>query len=247
MTIWEYSETNSYKKDDICLHDGSMYVALVDMNPGPWTAAVWSKIETFKPAINKITSIIGDRYNSNNTYNYGDFCIRNDILYKCIDDGVTGVWNSSKWAAMTIAEAFEPRYTWSLYSTETADGTSATLRVALPLGVNGIFVKATLAAASSNAQFGAVVMTTARHGVGDIAELIRTETSWCLISYTRDGNFWNGYMTQRAGSQQSSPTQTERIDNFVIDSANASYIEFRTLTSGAVLPNGSMFTIYVRR
>ena len=47
---------------------------------------------------------IGDEFNSSLTYVVGDFCIYNNVLYKCttaID--TAGEWNDSKWEATTVA------------------------------------------------------------------------------------------------------------------------------------------------
>lgn len=210
-------------------------------------APISGNMDTIDTALDKARGRDADIYNSNTSYGIGDFCIYQDTLYKCTG-ATTGSWDSSKWTATKIADAFEPKHTWELFGVNTANGTSATLRVQLPAKVNGVFVRVLLPAATNEAQFGAVVMTTARHGLGDIPNFISNNaTSYGLIQYTRDGNFWSGYMTNKTAGAQGSPNMMQRVDNFVIDSADADYIEFRTQTTGAVLPEGSTFTIYVRR
>ena len=210
-------------------------------------APISGNMDTIDTALHKARTRDADLYDEQTTYNIGDYCIYADVLYRCKSLSVTGAWDSTKWDATTISEAFEPKHVWQLFDTVTADGTAATLRVQLPVNVNGVFVRIQTAAAASFAQFGAVVMTTARHGIGDLPDFIQTSASYGLLKYAREGNFWEGFLSQRTGGPQGSPAITERIDNFVIDDADASYIEFRTQTSGAVLPNGSTFQIYVRR
>lgn len=46
----------------------------------------------------------GSVYDSTATYNTGDYCIYNNILYKCNDDNVTGAWDVAKWTAINIAD-----------------------------------------------------------------------------------------------------------------------------------------------
>ena len=55
-------------------------------------------------AVGTVEDIIGDAYDENNTYNTDDYCINNDVLYKCNDDNVTGAWDATKWDATTVAD-----------------------------------------------------------------------------------------------------------------------------------------------
>lgn len=55
-------------------------------------------------AVDTVEDIIADAYDENNTYNTGDYCIFNDVLYICNDDNVTGAWDGTKWDATTIAD-----------------------------------------------------------------------------------------------------------------------------------------------
>lgn len=45
---------------------------------------------------------ISDVYNPNTTYNTGDLCIYNNVLYKCKTDNVTGAWDGTKWDRTTV-------------------------------------------------------------------------------------------------------------------------------------------------
>ena len=41
-------------------------------------------------------------YDSTETYNEGDIVAHDNGIYKCLDDGVTGTWDSTKWEATTL-------------------------------------------------------------------------------------------------------------------------------------------------
>lgn len=186
-----------------------------------------------------------DAYDETATYTAGALCIYQNILYKA-NATTTGAFDPTAWDPTTISAEFEPKHTWTLLETYTVDTASRTVRRDLPAGTNGVFVRVTLAAAAANAEFGIVVKTTERHGLGDIANYIQTSTGYGLAQYTRDGGLWRGFLTQRVSSLQASGTHTERMDGFALDDADAEYIEFRTNTSGAVVPEGSQFVIYTR-
>ena len=184
-------------------------------------------------------------YDETASYSAGDFCIYQNKLLKA-NASTTGTFTPADWDETTIEAEFERRHVWQHFETYTVDTASQYIRRTLPAGTNGVFVRFTLAAASANAEFGIVVKTAARHGIGDIANYIQTSTGYGLAQYTKDGNFWRGFLTQRVNSLQASATHTERLDNFAIDSTDAEYIEFRTNTGGAVVPSGSKFEIYTR-
>lgn len=184
-------------------------------------------------------------YDETASYSAGDFCIYQNKLLKA-NKTTTGTFTPADWDETTIAAEFEKRSVWQLFETYTVDTAARTIQRQLPAKTNGVFVRFTLAAAADNAEFGIVVKTTTRHGLGDLANYIQTSTGYGLAQYTRDGNFWRGFLTQRVGSLQSSGTHTERLDGFALDAADAEYIEFRTNTSGAVVPAGSQFEIYTR-
>lgn len=41
-------------------------------------------------------------YDPLSTYDTGDFCIKTNVLYRCLDDGVTGVFDSTKWEVVDL-------------------------------------------------------------------------------------------------------------------------------------------------
>lgn len=60
------------------------------------------------------TANFGADYDENTTYNTGDKCVYNNLLYECNDDGVTGAWDATKWDSLTVASMTDnnlPHYT----------------------------------------------------------------------------------------------------------------------------------------
>lgn len=48
-----------------------------------------------------------DEYDSSQTYNTGDYCIYENVLYVCNTDETTGTWDSTKWDATSIKELID--------------------------------------------------------------------------------------------------------------------------------------------
>lgn len=46
-------------------------------------------------------------YDSNETYNTGDFVVYDDVLYQCLADNVTGAWDSTKWQQATLQDLLD--------------------------------------------------------------------------------------------------------------------------------------------
>lgn len=184
-------------------------------------------------------------YDENTSYTAGDFCINQNKLMKA-NTSTTGPFNPADWDETTIEAEFERRHVWQLFETYNVETASQSIRRTLPAGINGVFVSIKVGAGSGNAEFGIVIKTTGRHSVGDLGSFITTSVGYGTAEYTRDGNLWSGYITQRGSAAQASPNMTARGDGFALDAADAEYIEFRTNTSGAVVPVGSQFVIYTR-
>ena len=57
-----------------------------------------------------IQQLITNQYDSTQTYSVGDYCIYNNILYKCIIAiNIAESWNPSKWTATNISVELENR------------------------------------------------------------------------------------------------------------------------------------------
>lgn len=254
-----FSENQSYTIGSYVIYQDALYRTPTGASAGAWDASKWEQVSVMERlrenertasratiGVTQLRSAYPEGYDETETYHAGDLCLH-DVLRRCIAT-TTGEWDSSAWEVVTFEEVFERKSTWELFGTETADGTSRTMRVNMPAGVNGIFVQIRLATGATNSEFGVVVKATARHGVGDIANYISTSGArYGLCRYTRDGGLYTGYLTQPMSSLQASPNLTMRGDNFTLDSADIDYIEFRTNDMSAVIPSGSKFEIYIRK
>ncbi len=52
-----------------------------------------------------VRAIISDAYDPAKSYAVGDYCIRDNTLYKCIEE-TTDVWNSTSWEATNVGNEF---------------------------------------------------------------------------------------------------------------------------------------------
>lgn len=57
-----------------------------------------------------INDNIATEYDSSNTYNTGDYVTYNMKTYRCLEDNVTGTWNSSKWSQIFISDVLKNQY-----------------------------------------------------------------------------------------------------------------------------------------
>ena len=251
MTVWNFDSGKNYKAGEICLYSNEMYVAREDMIAAAWDPTKWEKIQTFKPAFDIVLPKISDKYLSTKTYNKGDFCIYNNQLYRCNDDNVTGSWNSSKWNSTTIAESFEPVPIWELHGTVTSDGTEAIIQETFTIPVKGFFIEIKLEENASDASFGVVAQfndtNNSRRSVGDLTAAITTSVGYSNAKFEKNGNFWSGWITTPS-AQYGAAALNMRNDGYIFDvDGDINLVEFRTQTTGAVIPEGSTFKIYVRR
>lgn len=67
------------------------------------TAGQSGDITELEEKVSDTQDMISDAYDSTHTYNVGDYCIYEDVLYKCNTASTTGTWDSSKWDAVTVA------------------------------------------------------------------------------------------------------------------------------------------------
>ena len=65
------------------------------------------KVADNTSAIEATQDMISDAYDSTHTYNVGDYCIHENVLYKCNTASTTGTWDSSKWDAVAVAEEIQ--------------------------------------------------------------------------------------------------------------------------------------------
>lgn len=55
--------------------------------------------------LNDLKQVYNKPYNSSNTYNTGDFVVYSSKLFECLDDNVTGTWDSTSWLLSDIPTA----------------------------------------------------------------------------------------------------------------------------------------------
>ena len=152
---------------------------------------------------------------------------------------------------------------WVLIDTLTADGTVDKIRKSLDGYLyTGFFIASNLKTGAADAAFGVVFEfdsstfdTPVRKAIGDVTGGIPASgQSYINACYEKDGNMWNGYMTTKVAASTSVASRIERLDSYYIepdmplgDWIQITTIEIRTTSSGAVLPEGSTFTIYGKR
>lgn len=54
----------------------------------------------------KMRDAVADEYDALSTYRQGDFCIYNNVVYRCLEE-TTGVWQETKWEKKTLAELYK--------------------------------------------------------------------------------------------------------------------------------------------
>lgn len=192
---------------------------------------------------------MSDEYSSALNYNIGDFCIHENLLHKCIAP-TTGDWNASKWQVTTIAEAFEPKRTWSLFETITAtDETRFVYSSDLPENVTGIIIDSEVQAGTIAATLGfgfSFDGTSYATSVG-VASGINTGIRYSRMWYLLDGNLWYSRITLAGTALPSNLTLQERVDmNNITLGGEVKKVRIYAPT-GQTLPDNSTFKIYLRR
>ena len=200
-------------------------------------------------AAKEAAAISADEYDTTATYNPGDFCIYQNTLYKC-SATTTGAFDPTKWTATTIAAAFEPRHTWMLLETITADGNSQRVESILPANCTGVIMKYHLTpGATDSAGFHSVkfLNESGRLTFDYLSAIVTNADRYGEARIIADGNFWQAEYTSAAANAASTLTEYIRQTAFIITDNKLENIRFDTTGSPAVnIPAGSTFEIYVR-
>ncbi len=195
-------------------------------------------------------SRVSDAYDATQSYAVGDFCIHENELYKCIT-ATTGTWDSTAWALTNIAQAFEPKRTWRLFETLTADGTSGRIESILPPKCTGVIMKYHLtASATDSAGFHSVkfVNESGRLTFNYLTAIVTNADRYGEARIIADGNFWQAEFTSAGTNATSTLTEYSRQNAFKITDAFLENIRFDTTGTPSVnIPSGSTFEIYVRQ
>ena len=126
------------------------------------------------------TANFGADYDENTTYNTGDKCVYNNLLYECNDDGVTGAWDVTKWDSLTVASMTDnnlPHYTGTPTEGSTAEA------------INKVDGKATSEVLTLQAEHG---VTIAYSSVSKNDKLV---TITAEVRFSGNGNAWTNLAT----------------------------------------------------
>ena len=198
-------------------------------------------------AAEEAAHISADEYDENASYIKGDFCIYENTLYRA-NKNTTGPFTAADWDAMTIADAFEPKQTWSLFETVTADGTERIVYSSdLPENVTGIMITNTVEAGASNLTLGlgATFDGTTWETIGAISNGINTGVRYSRFWYFKDGNLWYNRSTSALSQTNATGTVSERFEGTKIG-GDVKKVRVYAPT-GSLMPSGSTFEIYLRQ
>lgn len=86
----------------------------------------------------RVLALTFAEYDSAETYNEGDFVVYNDLLYKCLEDNVTGTWDATKWQQATLQDVVDDveDAVASVANKANVDGNYQTMTVGLANNLN---------------------------------------------------------------------------------------------------------------
>lgn len=113
--INEYDPNETYNYPDYVTYEGNIYCCNDSNVTGAWDSTKWNSVTTLALDLAyKIRTLFDwyrqifnwvDTYDDTAVYNTGDVVNFNSVLYECLNDNVTGPWDSTKWAAQKITDA----------------------------------------------------------------------------------------------------------------------------------------------
>ena len=91
----QYSPARSYKVDDYCVIAGAIYRCIEDINtPELFNEAHWYRISALG-VCDAISSFIAPKFSTAKRYGIGEFCVRNNQLYRFTSPHLEGAWNDN--------------------------------------------------------------------------------------------------------------------------------------------------------
>lgn len=107
-----FTRTTEYAAGDYCTHDGKLYRAKQDIAAGPvWDAALWDEVtvggevEEVNRQQKDMLGNIAAGYDSTKTYSTGEFCIKDEKLFRCvIQINAPEPWTLVHWERCTVGE-----------------------------------------------------------------------------------------------------------------------------------------------
>ena len=112
--VAEFEPNHYYDRDALVAHEGKVYYhnasgASYEEFP---TGYQFIQID-LTGLLSRLGFGISIQHNSSFTYNKGDYCMEDYILYRCLNDNVTGAWSSSDWERASLgydlSSIYKPR------------------------------------------------------------------------------------------------------------------------------------------
>lgn len=228
----------------------STYYQLSEQEYGenPDVALLNGNMDVIDTALNKARLRDSDLYNENSEYAIGDFCIYNDALYKCTG-ATTGIWDATKWAQTSIAQAFEPKGTWELFETITADGNEYRYTRDIPANVSGFLLICYFKATTQTATHFRALLSSDGATYTAMAYMGTAVTSgdrYGRAEIIKDGNLWTGRATAATSAIGGSVNVTTLNNSWMLNETPTK-IRLETTASTTKFESGSTFEIYIRR
>lgn len=112
--VAEFEPNHYYDRDALVAHEGKVYYHNA---PGASYEEFPTGYQFIQIDLTGLLSRLGFgisiQHNSSFTYNKGDYCMEDYILYRCLNDNVTGAWSSSDWARASLgydlSSIYKPR------------------------------------------------------------------------------------------------------------------------------------------
>lgn len=110
-----YDENETYFTGDYVQKDGMLYRCTNDIStPEAWTEAHWQQVtigSEFENAalandvdLHTALGVVAEPYDATKTYSVGDYAIYEDVLYRCLATGVTGIWTGTQWTQVIFGD-----------------------------------------------------------------------------------------------------------------------------------------------
>lgn len=78
--------------------------------PNTTTPVIAEKLNNMENELEKLDNTVGtDEFDNTKNYTTGQYCIKENVLYKATEDILAGEWNDTQWTATTISKELESR------------------------------------------------------------------------------------------------------------------------------------------
>ena len=108
----EYDSTATYSRGDYCIHEGVLYYCENNIEtPETWDSSNWTavvvtdELSVYDSAIRSLFRDTANHYSPYSTYSVGDYCLYNELLYRCTTAITTAeAWTAAHWTQVTIGD-----------------------------------------------------------------------------------------------------------------------------------------------